>query len=169
METGKAGINLNQIWNTQEVPPELQVIIQDLAPQIARAIRETPAGAKDVGEYCKMQACWERISKQEFAVSAVPEHLTLDVEDNRTDERSARATARLDDDIDFDVFLLSLVDKVDLVRRTAERRGLLSPKSSGALDKLERGVIALGRPEKNAIRLLVRRLEEEGAPVEAIG
>lgn len=169
VETGKAGINLNQIWNTQEVPPELQVIIQDLAPQIARAIRETPAGAKDVGEYCKMQACWERISKQEFAVSAVPEHLTLDVEDNRTDERSARATARLDDDIDFDVFLLSLVDKVDLVRRTAERRGLLSPKSSGALDKLERGVIALGRPEKNAIRLLVRRLEEEGAPVEAIG
>lgn len=40
--------------------------------------------------------------------------------------------------------------------------------SLAALDKLQRGVIALGRPEKNAIRLLVRRLEEEGAAIESM-
>lgn len=169
LTSGKTGLNLQQVWNTQEVPPELQTILQELAPQVALAIRDTPEGTKDVGEYCKMQACWERISKQDFEVTQVPDHLTADVEESRTDDRSARATARLDNDIDFDVLLLSMVGKADLIRRTAERRGLLSPKSSAALEKLQRGVVILGRPEKNAIRLLVRRLEEEGAPIELIG
>lgn len=169
VESGKAGLDLQQIWNTQEVPGDLQNIIVALAPQVARAIRQTPEGAKDVGEYCKMQICWERVQKQEFDVPLVPEHLTVEVDDNRVEEKSARATARLDNEIDFDVLLLSLVGKADLIEQTAQRRGLLSPKSSVALAKLQRGVIMLTRPEKNAVRLLVRRLEEEGAPVEAMG
>jgi hypothetical protein len=169
VESGKAGLDLQQVWNLQEVPPDLQQIICDIAPQVAVAIRQTPAGAKDVGEYCKMQGCWERISKENFDVSAVPDHLTVDLDESRDGEKTARATARLDNEIDFDVLLLSLVGKADLIQMTAQRRGLLSPKSSGALAKLQRGNISLTRSEKNAVRLLVRRLEEEGAPIEAIG
>lgn len=148
LAAGKAGLDLQQIWNTQDVPAELQAILHDLAPQVSRAIRDTPEGAKNVGEYCKMQVCWERISKQNFSVAAVPDYLTVDAEESRTDKRSARATARLDNEIDFDVLLLSLAGKADLVRCTAERRGLLSPKSSSALDKLQRGGLRSGGPRK---------------------
>lgn len=166
---GKTGLDFNQIWKLQDVPSELQKIIEILAQQIAGAIRETPENLMNVGEYCKTQACWEQISKRSFDLPEVPDHLTINPDDSKSEEKSARSTARLDSEIDLDIFLLSLVSKADLVRRTADRRGLLSPKSSSALEKLHRGVTSLTRPERNAIRLLVKRLAEEGAPVEMIG
>lgn len=166
---GKTGLDFNQIWKLQDVPSELQKIIEILAQQIARAIRETPENLMNVGEYCKTQACWEQISKRSFDLPEVPDHLTINPDDSKSEEKSARSTAQLNSEIDLDIFLLSLVSKADLVRRTADRRGLLSPKSSSALEKLHRGMTSLTRPERNAIRLLVKRLAEEGAPVEMIG
>ncbi|MBV7522581.1 AIPR family protein [Ensifer sp. ENS12] len=169
ISNGKAGLDFLHIWKTQDVPSELQNLIEILAPLVARAIRETPENLMNVGEYCKTQGCWEQISKRDFEIPDIPDHLTADQEDTKSEERSARSAARLDSEIELDVFLLSLVSKADLVRRIADRRGLLSPKSSGALEKLHRGVTSLSRPERNAIRLLVKRLAEEGAPVETIG
>ncbi|MHA4735337.1 AIPR family protein [Ensifer adhaerens] len=166
---GKAGLDFQHIWKTQDVPSELQNLIEILAPQVARSIRETPENLMNVGEYCKTQGCWEQISKRDFEIPDIPDHLTADPEDSKSEERSARSTARLDSEIELDIFLLSLVSKADLVRRTADRRGLLSPRSSDALEKLHRGVTTLTRSERNAIRLLVKRLAEEGASVETIG
>lgn len=168
VENGKAGLNLQQIWNTQEVPNELGVVIEELAPQISAALRSPPETIRNVGEYCKTQACWERTSKMSFDVSKLPDHLTLDPEDSKLEVKEARSTAKMDTEIDLDVLLLSLVNKVDIIRGTAQRRGLLSPKSNLALDKLQRGNTMLGRPEKNAMKLLIRRLEEEGVSLEAM-
>lgn len=165
---GKAGLNLQQIWNTQEVPEELREVIAELAPLVAAAIRSDSEEMRNVSEYCKTQGCWERIAKTEFDVADLPSHLLIDKEENREEQKEARSTARMDNEIDLDVLLLSLVDKVEILRRTAQRRGLLSPKSSGALDKLQRGALGLARPEKNALKLLIRRLEEEGVSIEAM-
>lgn len=166
---GKAGLNLQQIWNTQEVPDELGEVIAKLAPLVAVAIRSDAEGMRNVSEYCKTQACWERVSKAEFDVHELPDHLLVDKEENRHDKKVARSTARMDTEIDLDVLLFSLVDKVEILRATAKQRALLSPKSSGALDKLQRGAVNLARPEKNALKLLIRRLEEEGVSIESMG
>jgi hypothetical protein len=165
---GKSGLNLQQIWNTQEVPEELGEIIEELAPQVSAVIRIGSDAVRNVGEYCKTQACWERISKLEFDIADLPDYLLIDKDGNRQEQKEGRSTARMDNEIDLDVLLLSLVDKVDILRRTAKQRGLLSPKSSGALDRLQRGAISLARPEKNALKLLIRRLEEEGVSITAM-
>jgi AIPR protein len=169
MEMGKASLNLQQVWNSQDVPEELAAIIEELAPKVAIAIRATPDGMKNVGEYCKTQACWEKLSKMDFAVLAVPDHLMLDREEQKVEVKEAAATAKIDSEIDIDLLALSLVNKADLIRATAQQRGLLSPKSIGMLKKLEKGGLNLTRSEKNSLKLLVRRLEEEGAPVGEIG
>lgn len=162
---GKAGLNWQPIWNSQDIPEELEEVLVQLAPMVAAAIRATPPEVKNVGEFCKQQACWEAISRMKFAVPDLPDHFLLDFEDENFEKKSARATARIDNEIDLDVMLLSLVSKAEIVRRTAELRGLLSPRSSAALTKLEVGNFTLSRAERNAMKLLINRLEEEGAPV----
>ena len=151
------------------MPEELQDLIVTLAPQISVAIRKTPENLRNVGEYCKVEHCWtENIRKAEFDVPELPDHLLLDKEEFREEKKEARATARIDSDIDLDVLLHALVAKAEIIRRTAERRGFLSPKSNLALQKLGRGNFNLARPEKNAIKLLVNRMAEEGMPVQEL-
>ena len=169
VQSGKAGLNWQQIWNVQEVPDELADVIILLAPQVAEAIRKTPPNVADVSSYCKLQVCWEHISKMDFAVPDLPDHFMLEIDEGKHEKKSARATARIDSEIDLDIALLSIVPKAELVSRTAEVRGLLSPKSSAALAKLQREDINLSRAEKNAMKLLINRLDEEGAPIAEIG
>lgn len=168
IKSGKASLDWNQIWSTQAVPEELQEIVMKLAPQIAGAIKNAPDHVRNVGEYCKMEDCWRRISAMEFEVPSIPDHLMIDLEEAKVEKKSARSTAKIDSEIDLDVVLLSLISKAEIVRSTAERRGLLSPKSDAALRKLATGNISLVRSEKNAMRLLIVRLAEQGASVDEI-
>lgn len=162
----KASLDWGLIWNTQAVPDELQDLIASLAPQIATAIRQTPANIRNVGEYCKFEICWQNIQAENFDVPDLPDHLLLDRDDQKQEKKDARATAKIDADIDFDVVILSIVPKAEIIRRTTERRGFLSPKSNSALQKLGSGNMSLTRPEKNALKLLLNRMADEGMPWE---
>ncbi|GFZ98710.1 hypothetical protein GCM10010923_03660 [Blastomonas marina] len=168
-ELGRASINWDTVWSTQDVPEELQEFLEVLAPQIAAAIKDAPAEARNVGEYCKMQACWENISKMDFSVPALPDYVTLSEDDAKDLKKAGRDTKKIDNEIDLDVVLLSIVPKADLVRANANQKRLLSDKSNRALEKLSAGNIALSRPERNAMKLLINRLADEGAPVESMG
>ncbi len=163
---GRASINWDNIWSTQEVPDELQEFLEQLTPQVAAAIKDTPSEARNVGEYCKMQACWDSISKRTFDVGILPDHVTLSVDDEKGLKKTGRDVKNIDNEIDLDVVLLSIVPKANMVRANAHQRRLLSEKSNRALEKLAAGNLSLSRPEKNAMKLLINRLAEEGAPVD---
>ncbi|QXH66726.1 AIPR family protein [Pseudomonas asgharzadehiana] len=163
---GKASLNWGQIWNTQSVPEELQELIASLAPQVAAALRNTSANVRNVGEYCKLEICWQNIRAAEFNVQAVPDHLVLDENEMTQEKKEAKSSARIDSEIDFDVLLHMLGPKAEIIRRTAEQHRFLSPKADRALQKIGSGNLNLARPDKNAIKLLVKRMAEEGMPVE---
>lgn len=168
-QLGRSTINWDTIWSTQDVPEELQEFLEQLAPQIAAAIKDAPATVRNVGEYCKMQACWENISKSKLRVPSLPDHITLDESDAKNIKKSGRDTKRIDTEIDLDVVLFSIIPKADLVRASAEQRRILSDKSNRALQKLAAGNLTLSRAERNAMKLLINRLADEGAPVESMG
>lgn len=165
---GKAGLNLQLVWNSQEVPEELATAIEALAPQIARTIRDAPTTMRNVGEYCKQQACWERIAKTDFGLPVLPEHLLLDREEARDERRSAAAVRRIDLEIGFDELLVALAGRAEMIRSTASQRRLLSPTSNKALEKIGRYQFGLSQSEKRSLQNLFERLEEAGAPVNAI-
>lgn len=165
---GKASLNWIQIWNTQSVPDELQELITFITPQVAAVFRNTSANVRNVGEYCKLELCWENIKAAKFSVPAIPDHLLLDANEITQDKKEAKSSARIDREIDFDLLLLMLAPKAEIIRRTAEQRRFLSPKADIALKKLGSGNINLARPDKNAVKLLVKRMAEEGIPVEDI-
>ncbi|GHA33912.1 hypothetical protein GCM10007989_32680 [Devosia pacifica] len=163
---GKVNLNWGQVWNTQSVPDELQDLIVSLAPQIAAAIRRTPANVRNVGEYCKFELCWQNIKAAEFNVPVLLDHLMLDADEVNREKKEAKSTAMIDHEIDFDVLLHTLIPKAEIIRRVAEQRKFLSPKADRALQKLGSGNFNLARPDKNSIKLLVKRMAEEGMPVE---
>ncbi|WP_077045961.1 AIPR family protein [Pseudomonas sp. KK4] len=163
---GKASLDWQNIWNTQSVPEDLQELIVSLAPQISTALRSTSANVRNVGEYCKLELCWQNIKATEFNAPAIPDHLVLDINEMTQEKKEAKSSARIDREIDFDVLLHMLVPKAEIIRRTAEQRRFLSPKADRALQKLGSGNLNLARPDKNAVKLLVKRMADEGMPVE---
>jgi hypothetical protein len=166
--SGKAGLNLQIVWNSQDVPEEIAQAIERLAPQIARTIRDAPTTTRNVGEYCKTQACWERVSKTDFDVPDLPDNLLLDKDDAREEKRAAVAVQKIDYEIGFDALLVGLAGKAELIKSIASRRQLLSPKSNGALEKLGRYQFGLSQSEKRSLQTLFARLDELGAPVTAL-
>lgn len=116
-----------------------------------------------------MQACWEAVSKTDFDVTALPEHVLVSLDEEKDLKKDGRDTKKIDNEIDLDVLLLSIVAKAEIVRKNAKEKHLLTDKSNSALVKLAVGNISLSRPEKNAMKLLIDRLAEEGTPLDALG
>ena len=168
MRAGWAGLNLQSAWSAQDVPDELARAIELLAPQVARAIRDAPTSTRNVGEYCKSELCWERVSKADFEVPDLPDYLLLGRDDAREETRAAAAVQRIDYDVGFDTLLVKLASKADLIRSVAAKRQLLSPKSSGALQKIARSQFAISPSERKALQNLFARLDEAGAPVSGL-
>lgn len=168
MKAGKAGLNLQSVWSSQDVPEELARAVEALAPQVARAIRDAPTSTRNVGEYCKTELCWERISRVEFDVPDLPDHLMLDRADAREQQKAAAAVQRIDLEVGFDRLLVELAGKAELIRSAASKRQLLSPKSSGALQKLARSQFAMSPSERKALQNLFARLEDAGVEVTSL-
>lgn len=159
---GKAGLNMQIIWNDQEVPEELQQAITALAPQMAAAISNTPPNVKNVGEYCKQQACWASIAKMEFDLQELPDALLLEHDDARQAARDAAGVRRMDLEIELDTILFTLVPKAESIKAKAQRMRILSPKCATALDKLAKGRLNLIKSEKEALKHLFARFAQSG-------
>ena len=58
----KNQINLNDIWNQQQISADLEDIFIKCSHVISEAIRKS-AGKKNVTEWCKKEDCWKHIKK----------------------------------------------------------------------------------------------------------
>lgn len=159
---GKAGLNLQLAWNQQEVPEELRVVLEALAPQIAAKLRDAPEHVRNIGEFAKQQACWAMIARTEFSLPDLPETILLDREDQKEIVRDEKAVRRIDLDIEMDRLMVALAARTDEVAAFARKHALLSPKSDAALRRVSRSQFALPPSERNALRHLFGRMIEEG-------
>lgn len=159
---GGAGLNLQLVWNQQDVPEELKALITVLAPQIARKLRDAPEHVRNIGEFAKQQACWALIGRTEFEVPDLPETILLDREEQRETAREEVSVRRIDVDIELDRLMLALAGRVDELTLFARKNRLLSPRSDAALRKLARGQIGIGPADRKALRDLFSRLTDEG-------
>lgn len=154
-------IDFVKIWNAQEPSDELKSAVSEIAPVIARVIKETPSNVKNVSEYAKKQACWAAVSRQQIALPKL-KRATIDAEEAQQADRDGRAAGKLDHELDFEIAMLKLLPVIQEVKANAESRSLLSPKSLAALSKLERSNINLTKGEKNALSFLLEQLADRG-------
>ena len=63
-------LDLDVIWQRQELPEEIQAALRQVAPQVAVTLRNAPPQIKNIGEYCKQQACWTAVATSNYALNA---------------------------------------------------------------------------------------------------
>ena len=157
-KSGKAGLNLQLIWSTQEVPEEICDVLRRLAPQVSLAIRDTPEAVRNVGEYCKKQVCWNVVDRIDFDVPDLPDAVLLDVAEFRAAEKDGRAVRQIDKGIELEAAVLALLPHASALTAEATRLGLLTPASRDALSKLAAGKFPLPPADLRAMGDLLDRM-----------
>lgn len=155
-------IDLQQVWRAQDVGEELRSALSQCARDIALKIRAAPPEMKNIGEYCKRQACWFAVSKLDIRLHVDLSRATIDRSEARQRLREALGSKKLDNEVEFEVLLVNLIPKVLEIRRFAEARHLLSPKSAAGLAKMAANRMGFSGPEKNALKYLFEKMREAG-------
>ena len=161
VDSGKC-LDLQKIWNSQDLTEDLKDALAYCSPMIAVKIKDTPSNVKNIGEYCKQQACWAAVSKVEIDLPIYLDAALVGKSEIKQQKKDAVAIKKMDDEIDFETYLLQLIPHLSDLVGFADSRSLLSPNSSRALNKLLRADINLNISEKKALKNLLVQLDKEG-------
>jgi hypothetical protein len=155
-------LSLDVIWQRQELPSEIADALAQIAPQVAETIKDAPPQMKNVGEYCKQQACWATVAASKYAFDDRLDGLLIDHDEAEQARKAAVAAQKVDKDIDFDHVLVAMLADTQPYLSFARSRRLLTPKSDAALKRLTRGDIRLPASERNALKYMVQKMVEAG-------
>lgn len=158
----KAGykIDLDRIWQSQEVPSVLLDWMLMEASRVADILKSPLENVRNISEYAKRVFCWE--SAIQGKVGQPTEKLLdygMTLGDFADVAAAGKRTGKLNQEVDFDVALLNIVPQVSEIRSAAEKSGLASRRNTSALSKLGSGNINLTKSEKSALKALLERLE----------
>lgn len=155
-------ISLLQIWNRQAPGDALMKILEKIAVLVAARIKDAPPSVKNIGEYCKQQACWNAVSGLDVGVPAMLLNELVDKDDLRLQKRDDVAIKKIDKGIEFDEMLLKLNPFVPAIREFAQSVNTLSPAADAALTKVTKGSISLTFAEKNALVVILKNMNDAG-------
>ena len=155
-------IDLDRIWSEQAVPEQLLAWMLDEARRVSGILRNPPEGVRNITEFAKREFCWnshvlpslEPAPEDMLRFGVTVGRFAEETQASKRDEGRHR-------DVDVDVAIAGLMPRVNEIRSAAKSNGLASPKNMQALDKLATGRINLNRGERNALILLLQRLEIE--------
>jgi hypothetical protein len=162
LQTRGRELDLNLIWQRQELPVELGDVLLQLAPQVAKTIRAAPPQMKNVGEYCKQQACWAAVAGSTYKFDDILDSLTVDRVEAEQVRRDGAAAKKLDADIDFDRVLVAMLADSEPYVSFARSKRLMTPKTDAALRRLTRGDISLPPSERTALRRMLEKMRGAG-------
>jgi acyl carrier protein phosphodiesterase len=155
-------ISLQQVWNRQAPGDALMKMLEKISVQVATRIKDAPPNVKNIGEYCKQQACWSAVSGLDFVVPEMLLKELVDKDDIQQQKRDNVAIKKIDKGIEFDEKLLKLNSYVPELRKFAESMKILSPAADAALTKIARGNISLNFAEKNAVVVILKNMDDAG-------
>jgi hypothetical protein len=155
-------LDLNLIWQRQELSDEVGDVLRQLAPQVAATIKDAPPQMKNVGEYCKQQACWATVAGSAYDFDGALDGFTIDRAEADRIRKEGVAAKRLDTDIDFDRVLVAMLSDTESYLSFARSKRLMTPKSDAALRRLARGDVALPASERNALKHMLEMMQTAG-------
>ena len=157
-------INFERIWRAQSTSPGVLAALGVAAKSARDVIVDSPESMRNVTEWAKQQACWERVRRLEVEW---PQALELELQD-ATDRSEAKREAVKDQRMLNGIQAQSTVVQAGSnfwgeVRAWGMSKGHLSPDDSGVLEVAE-AVPSRVPSEKQSVRALeiLRRLHREG-------
>ena len=155
-------LDLNLIWQRQELPEEVGAVLRQLAPQVAATVKDAPPQMKNVGEFCKQQACWAAVAGSPYAFEGSLDGVVVEHAEAVRGRKDAIAAKKMDTDIDFDRVLVAMLSDTEPYMSFARSKRLMTPKSDAALRRLTRGDIGLPSSERNALKYMLEKMQQVG-------
>ncbi|MCG9627237.1 AIPR family protein [Vibrio mediterranei] len=154
-------MNLDIIWERQEVPAPLSEWMQNQAYKVASILKSPPPHVRNISEFAKKLACWEEAIAGKVGIPS--RGLLSDYGVDILDFSSLTSVGKKEDkrknELDLDVRFANLVPRALEIRQRIESGRIASPKNMSAIRKLEIGNINLTKGEKNALKSALERLE----------
>lgn len=124
----KCIIDFRKIWTSQDIPSSLKVTLTDLAPDIANLLKDPPENVRNIGEYCKTQACWARISSAfDLALSDRLQDCTIAIGQAKETRKNDRKIRKIDSGIEAQTRVVELKDKWHEIMLFGQRKRLFTP------------------------------------------
>lgn len=165
-------VDFLRIWSGQEVYPSLVKALESSAEFVNRFITEPPEGISNISEWCKKDACWQRIQAQlgTMEKDLPPDFLKdlISVEEQRVEQTAAKKTQKIDDGIDAQRKVFDIpTDKWTLILEEGVKKKFLTPKEVGIL-RIAQQIPAKVPSEKQSAILIdvLDKARSEGVPVE---
>lgn len=156
-------VDFQRVWNAQKVDGDLIEALEIIADEVNNEIISPPSGISNVGEWCKKDACWTRISaKADKVADLLPDSFwegVQSVEENVAETRSARQTQKIDNGIEAQrtVLAISGPEWTELCNYLKSKR-LLTPKEQGIVSVAEK--IPGKIPTEKQSQILIEVLEK---------
>ena len=159
-------INFERIWRAQEISPGLRDALAVGAEAVHEVIVNPPERMRNVTEWAKQQACWNRVEQLDVAWPPSLSEELLGAGDRSDAKRAAVKDQRMLNGIDAQTLVVQAGPDIwGNLKEWGVPKGLLSPDEIGMLD------IAASLPsrvpsERQSMRIIetLRRLHEEGFP-----
>lgn len=127
-------LNLFAIWTRQTVPDSVTRQLLVLANAVHDSITDPTRGQANVTQWCKQEACWNRIKALKISLVDLDSSVLVSKEDARSEKEGARKERKIDAGIEAQTEVLGLeADFWQRLQRFALQRGLASPNDQAAL------------------------------------
>jgi hypothetical protein len=161
-------IDFLRVWNTQDLIPSLENAIAVSAKFVNQSIIEPPAGISNISEWCKKEACWEKIQgrisdldqllPREFWTDLIP------IEEQKARAKDAKKTQKIDNGIDAQKKVFEVPsEKWALILQEGVKRKFLSPKEVGILKIAQQIPLKIPSEKQSAVLVeVLGKAAEEG-------
>ncbi|MCR9283523.1 MAG: AIPR family protein [Rhodobacteraceae bacterium] len=169
-EAAEKVVDLGRVWRLQSVPRALEEALLVAARQAQTLITTPPDGVRNMSEWAKKQACWERFRKTGLAYPEGLKDLLISLEDARSEDDEVKDDAELTKSVEDQAKVFEFGAKFwQEARDWGRRHKLLSPSEYGVLDTCSKipGRIPTERQTTFALQVL-SKLEQNGFGAEEV-
>ncbi|MNK29890.1 AIPR protein [compost metagenome] len=88
-------LDLQIIWNKQEVPSVLTIQLNKLAKAVLDSITDSSRAVANVTQWCKREACWNKVKSLNITLDTEIESVLIALGDEKTEVRRARKDQKI--------------------------------------------------------------------------
>lgn len=96
----KKSLDLQIIWNKQEIPELITNQMIVITKKVLESITDPSRGVVNVTQWCKQEACWNRIKKLDIILNPKFETVLVDIGEIKSEVKQARKDQKMLNDIE---------------------------------------------------------------------
>ncbi|MES0810353.1 AIPR family protein [Roseibium sp. SCPC15] len=163
-EAAEKVIDLGRVWRTQSVPAALEEALLVAASEAQTLITTPPEGVRNMSEWAKKQACWERFRKSKLVYPKDFKGLLISIEDAKSEDNEVKDDAELTKSVEDQAKVFEFGAKFwQEARDWGRLHKLLSPSEYGVLDTCAKIPSRIPTERQTSVALQVlSKLEQNG-------